>query len=772
MSLGARIAGLLALLATSLGSAAGSLWVRGSDQLFEIDNAANRLVRSLVVDGGEALAADDGGAWIVAKGKLLRHEVAGSPAWSLDLAPLLKQPAFLALDPRGHHLWVVGKEAFLRLALPDRSAATFAFDGNKVRAVGAGLDGSLWVLGNKELWHYSAQGALLARVDLNPLVTPEPKLLAVDSLGGRIWLAGEKSLIRFDPANPSSTLVSVTLSDKADALAIDNRSGSVWVAGNDRLHVLRPDGAITRSVDLKAAGIKDVVALSFDSVTGSLWAIHNGSATRLDSTGALLATVPLAKNPEALAISPLRLEPTVAIVSPPDGLLTSQASLPFVVRYGADCSGTPCGFAPEAYSGYQLSATLNGAPPATPFSYDPLTGEARSVPAVRLPEGTNTLEVRVTDGFGTESEPARSHFTIDTIAPQFVALSPADGSSVMTPSLSISGSVSEMATITLAGDGASASTQGTDFTFPVTLKTGLNAYVLEATDAVGNRGSATLRITLANAMKVLIETPLSGATLSGTDVLVTGTVDAPPNTGVVVNGVTAHREANRFFVPVPLQAGALAIEAVATSPGGATASARSEVTVTALPDFEVVPTFRVAFAPTGMAFSFINRTSRTITRVDADFNGDGRTDNTSASPTPTFSTAYFTPGTFTPRFVLRDSSGRTYTLTTQLVIRDNSVLDQELKSLWSAFVAQLSARNVSGALAFFTTSARGRYADPLEVLRDSLPAIAASFSAPLTFSIDSDIGEYLVNRLIDGRDRVFFVYFLRDNDGVWRLDSM
>ena len=52
------------------------------------------------------------------------------------------------------------------------------------------------------------------------------------------------------------------------------------------------------------------------------------------------------------------------------------------------------------------------------------------------------------------------------------------------------------------------------------------------------------------------------------------------------------------------------------------------------------------------------------------------------------------------------------------------------------------------------------------------PAIVDSYSALQRVSITSNMGEYAVNRVIDGVDEVFFIYLLRDPDGVWRLDSM
>ena len=53
-----------------------------------------------------------------------------------------------------------------------------------------------------------------------------------------------------------------------------------------------------------------------------------------------------------------------------------------------------------------------------------------------------------------------------------------------------------------------------------------------------------------------------------------------------------------------------------------------------------------------------------------------------------------------------------------------------------------------------------------------MPDIVASFSPLQRVSLSPAIGEYAVNRTIDGRDRIFLIYFLKDADGVWRIDAM
>lgn len=53
-----------------------------------------------------------------------------------------------------------------------------------------------------------------------------------------------------------------------------------------------------------------------------------------------------------------------------------------------------------------------------------------------------------------------------------------------------------------------------------------------------------------------------------------------------------------------------------------------------------------------------------------------------------------------------------------------------------------------------------------------MPAIVGTYSPIKTVTSSYEIGEYAVNRTINGVNRIFFIYFVRDENGVWRLDSM
>jgi hypothetical protein len=53
-----------------------------------------------------------------------------------------------------------------------------------------------------------------------------------------------------------------------------------------------------------------------------------------------------------------------------------------------------------------------------------------------------------------------------------------------------------------------------------------------------------------------------------------------------------------------------------------------------------------------------------------------------------------------------------------------------------------------------------------------MASIVASFSTRRLGTLSSELGEYAITRNLDGVTNVFFVYFVKDANGVWRLDSM
>ena len=173
-----------------------------------------------------------------------------------------------------------------------------------------------------------------------------------------------------------------------------------------------------------------------------------------------------------------------------------------------------------------------------------------------LAEGLNTIDLLATDVAGNTTTATLS-VTRDTVTPTFSNVTPANGSTVPNPNVVIAGGVSETATITLLRNGTPLGTsQAQAFSFPATLSAGANDFVLIAADRAGNQASYPLRITLGSSMQVTITSPLPGAAISGSKVLVTGTFQSQSPVGIIVNQAAAIVTGNQFIAQVTLTPGA------------------------------------------------------------------------------------------------------------------------------------------------------------------------------------------------------------------------
>ncbi len=99
-------------------------------------------------------------------------------------------------------------------------------------------------------------------------------------------------------------------------------------------------------------------------------------------------------------------------------------------------------------------------------------------------------------------------------------------------------------------------------------------------------------------------------------------------------------------------------------------------------------------------------------------------------------------------------------------------MDARFQALWNGMNSALIAGDKETALTFLTAGAQQTYGPVFDVLLPYMRGIIASFSPLQPVSTSANIGEYAVNRILGGEDRIFLIYFLKGPDGVWHLDAM
>ncbi len=764
----AVLAAWCAMLATS--AVAAGIWFSAGDSLYRVDPASGQAL--LVANPGttQALAVDpkDGSVWALVSNRALKLGESGNVLAEFDLKGIgFENATGLSLNPYTSTLWLGDGKALAQVGTAGNLIAMSQVPG-VVRPLALGVDEDVWVLGNKQLWRYSPQGALLSSHDISAQAKDSTKLLAVDSVNTALWVAGERELLQLRLPSLAQVAPNITIAQTVVDLALDPKRGVAWVLTQDAISAYGKDGSALRTIDVRPLAVT-AAALSFDAATDGLWLAHGSGLIRFTSDGAIAATIATNAAVSTLGVAPFTIAPVVSILKPPQNALTNSPRPEFSVAYDALCSDVSCGFPPSYFGSYSLNALLNNEPVGPLFAFDAATGQASFTPAMRLPEGSNVFTAQARDNLGHLSATATNTFTVDTIAPRFLGIVPAEGATFSNPNINIQGTIDDAgAVVTLLGTGMTS--VGASFSFPVVLQPGLNTFSLSATDAAGNATTAGLHLTLSS-LSITLSSPASGSTVNADRVTVSGTFQGPNNTGVTVNGIVASVSGNTFVAPnVPLAPGANTLTATATTSNGQTGTATLSVTSTGPAPIQVNASASQGIAPLAVTFALSNSTANSISSIQADFEGTGSFTN--VTPGAPMAWTYSAPRTYPARFIVTDSSGAVFDQTLTIVATDPAAIDQMLRAVWSGFASALLSRDIPQALQYFNAPAQAKYLPVLNALSADLPQIVASFSPLLKSDLAARLSEYAIVREDNGRKNVYFIHFLQGADGIWRLDSM
>mgnify|MGYP000238684870 CR=1 FL=1 len=615
-------------------------------------------------------------------------------------------------------------------------------------------------------------------MDLKGLVKEEPKTILLNDLHGYLWLTGEKALTQLDLANLNLVRRDLKLDKKAEGITLDPKTGTLWLASKDQLIAYDQNGLVIKTFTLEALNLSEVETLAFDATSNTLWLADEKSLVHLTTNGERLNTLAVDEEIEHIAPALFTITPLIKLINPLGDVLTNNPTPQISVGYDAICITSPCGLKPVYFSTYTLIASLSGNNVSALFNFDPITGLVNYTPATKLPEGVNLFSAQARDSFGHLSNTVNASITIDTVAPKFLTLSPADGTVVTGNQVTVQGKVDDAgARVTLDNlsqwNGVGQNPAMQNFSYQLTLKPGLNTIQLSAIDPAGNIATQTLRLTYTpNALTLTLLSPVSGTVVSDDQMLVSGTFQGPLNTGITVNGVVAAIYNNQFYANVPLNPGTNTLTVIATTADGTSVTKTVDVTSSGAQPITVTAEPKNGVAPLQTGFTVTNNTANVLTKIEADFDNNGVIDFTTLDANTPIEFTYTTPGVYPAKFTMTDSLNNAHAQTVLVTVQDAAQMDQLFKANWDGMNSALIAKDKVKALQYLNKGAQAKYESVFDVLLPYFPEIVASYSPLQRVSISEDIGEYATNRTINGVDSIFFIYFLKDGDGVWRLDSM
>lgn len=274
-------------------------------------------------------------------------------------------------------------------------------------------------------------------------------------------------------------------------------------------------------------------------------------------------------------------------------------------------------------------------------------------------------------------------------------------------------------------------------------------------------------------VSVEIDNPIAGSTQQSDHTLISGTFRGNANTGITVNGIVANIEGDRFYANhVPLVPGTNTLTATLITQEGLTTTHQISLTSEGSSQIAVRAEPESGIAPLEVLFNLVNNTGHPAQTITADFNGDGITDFTTTDPAAPLTYTYTLPGIYQASLTLTDTQNISHSETIAIVVNDATQMDKKFSAIWSGMNNALIANNTSTALRALTATAQTKYQPVFATLQPQLPTIVASYSPLQRVSISANIGEYAVTRDDNGTSRVFFVYLIKDTDGVWRIDEM
>jgi hypothetical protein len=271
-----------------------------------------------------------------------------------------------------------------------------------------------------------------------------------------------------------------------------------------------------------------------------------------------------------------------------------------------------------------------------------------------------------------------------------------------------------------------------------------------------------------------ITTPSPNTSIAADFVMVSGTYQAPPNSGVTVNGTVAGNDGqgNYFVNNLPLVDGASTLTVTLTTQEGQTTTQTRTITRTALAPMQIYANPEADFAPATYTIRVANRTTNTITHISYANLGGGQLDTSNLDQATLGRITYTSPGVYVPRFVITDSGGGTYTQTVTILVQDKTALDQMLKSLvWGGFITALANGPKALALQNLNVGRKASFGPVYDALAGHWGEIVTTFSPIGLMELDQEAGEYAVTRMTNGSKHIYFITIVRDTDGVWRLDS-
>lgn len=298
---------------------------------------------------------------------------------------------------------------------------------------------------------------------------------------------------------------------------------------------------------------------------------------------------------------------------------------------------------------------------------------------------------------------------------------------------------------------------------------GTTTYTLTAVNPAGSvSDSVAVRV---SPLQLSITSPIGVDLISRPYAMVTGTVENPEadEIGVVVNGVIASVCGTRFYANhVPLDYGENTLTVTATDSHGISLSKAITVTADTLAEHIWVRTNSEAgILPfeteleIGGSFNFASPAlTHTGGGVEYTENGENR-----------FLVKFLDTGIYCFHVDAQDDDENIYSDEVVIRIYDRSELDTLLQNRWSSMIDNLNTGDTASALVFMHGESQHIFETVFGNMLSRMTEFMSTYDSVTLLSVSGNEAQYKISTVEDGIRYKYPLYFIKDNNGLWKIFS-
>jgi sugar lactone lactonase YvrE len=341
----------------------------------------------------------------------------------------------------------------------------------------------------------------------------------------------------------------------------------------------------------------------------------------------------------------------------------------------------------------------------------------------------------------------------------------------------LSDSFVEYGTTTSYGSSARDSTLTTNHTISLSNLIPDMTYHFKVTSTNGygfssSSGDLTFKTSSPLLISLAITFPTDGSTMTIRDTIVKGTVihSRGSETGVVVNGILSNIYGIEFVVNhVPLVEGSNSITATATDIDGNTETVSITVNgVTAGNYIRITSNTESGLSPLEAILTL--ESSLDLTSASLTYAGPAEVEFLSTSVSE-YTVRMTNQGIYYFTAKVMDSTGNLYSDTVAITVLPEAYLDGLLRGKWEAMKQAMINRDVEKAGSYFADWTRERYTGIFLALGDRLPQIAQDMQNIRMIYLIDGVAKYRIRRMEEAGEITYYIYFVQDENGLWKIQQ-